>query len=294
MNIFLRTAHDTRRKPGVMSNSPDRFDGFHSDGNCCRHISDKGRHKDNMQGYSQDRRVYENWADGDWKMADRLMAEFAKNGLSADHIGPISLGFCHRAKFQPMTKSENSSKNNRMSFNDVQILLADESSGEQVISWHSKYLWDKLKNKVTNDKEAVALSVVMRNNLHQVLLILSLISENGYNDFLKKLLHPQYSFYDYTFTGFIPQTGSFEAVKTKNLTGKNQHNNARRYIRIAFESLEEYRQKENRKQYAWNNPEIDEEINDVLNFLSQKNEERALLRLKAIFEKLAEIASGKW
>ena len=44
--------------------------------------------------YGQDRRVYENWADGDWKMADRLMSLFRKNGISADHIGPISLGFC--------------------------------------------------------------------------------------------------------------------------------------------------------------------------------------------------------
>jgi len=127
----------TRLSPGVMSNSPDRFDGFHSDGNCCRGISDKGRHKDNLQRYPQDRRVYENWADGNWKMADRLMAEFAKHGLSADHIGPISLGFCHRAKFQPMTKNENSAKNNRMNLSDIQTLLADEANNEQVISWHS-------------------------------------------------------------------------------------------------------------------------------------------------------------
>jgi hypothetical protein len=28
--------------PGAMSNSPDRFDGYHSDGACCRHDSDKG------------------------------------------------------------------------------------------------------------------------------------------------------------------------------------------------------------------------------------------------------------
>ncbi|SFF16700.1 hypothetical protein [Thermoflexibacter ruber] len=37
--------------PVVMSNAPDRFDGFHSDGNCCRSKSDKGRHKSNLQRY---------------------------------------------------------------------------------------------------------------------------------------------------------------------------------------------------------------------------------------------------
>lgn len=116
--------------PGVFSNSPDRFDGYHSDGNCCRSVSDKGRHKDNMQRYGQDRRVYENWSDGDWKQADRLMSMFRKHGVSAGHIGPISLGFCHRPKFQPMTIQQQSAKNNRMSLNDVRILLEDEKKNK--------------------------------------------------------------------------------------------------------------------------------------------------------------------
>lgn len=284
----------TRLSPGVMSNSPDRFDGFHSDGNCCRGTSDKGRHKSNLQRYSQDRRVYENWADGNWKMADRLMAEFAKHGLSADHIGPISLGFCHRPKFQPMSKNENSAKNNRMSLSDIQILLADEANGEQVISWHSKYLWDKLKNVVSNDTEAVKLSSLMRNNLHQILLVFSIINENGYNDFLTELLNPQYSFYDYKFKGFNAETGEYKEVASKELTGKNQQNNVDRYVRIAFESLENYRDKDNRKQYAWDNAEIDDSINLVLQHLADGSKEIALSQLKVTFEKLAEIAVAKW
>lgn len=94
--------------PGVMSNPPDRFDGFHSDGLCCRSKTDKGRHKDNMKTYTQDRRAYEEWADGNYNLANRLMGEFSKGTqkyqcpqcnkmrkMSADHIGPISLGFCH-------------------------------------------------------------------------------------------------------------------------------------------------------------------------------------------------------
>ena len=175
--------------PGVMSNPPDRFDGFHSDGNCCRSESDKGRHKENLQRYGQDRRVYENWADGDWKQADRLMSEFRKFGLSADHIGPISLGFCHRPKFHALTREENSAKNNRMSFTDVQVLIEDEKNGEQVVSWHSKYIWNSLKNRVRNDADAVKLSSLMRTNLHYVLTLFSIIDENGFRDFLKQFLN---------------------------------------------------------------------------------------------------------
>ncbi|MBQ4407957.1 MAG: restriction endonuclease [Bacteroidales bacterium] len=291
---FIVDNCETMLSPGVMSNSPDRFDGFHSDGNCCRGESDKGRHKDNLQRYGQDRRVYENWADGNWKMADRLMSEFAKHGVSADHIGPISLGFCHRPKFQPMTKSENSAKNNRMSLNDVQTLIKDEDNGEQVISWHSKYIWDLLKHKVKTDEDAVKLSSIMRNNLHHILLALSIISENGGNDFLETLLNPEYSFYDYKFVGFNPQTGEYKSVETKNLTGKNQQNNVERYKRIAFESLEEYKSKNNRRQYAWNDAKVDKLFKKVLESVKQGDDSKTLQYLQETFAQLAETAAAKW
>ena len=284
----------TRLSPGVMSNSPDRFDGFHSDGNCCRGESDKGRHKDNLQRYTQDRRVYENWSDGDWKMADRLMSEFSKHGVSADHIGPISLGFCHRPKFQPMSKSENSAKNNRMSYSDVKILIEDEINGDIVVSWHSKYLWDKLKNNVTSDKDAVKLSSLMRTNLHQILTIFSIISEKGCDEFLKKYLNPQYSYADYKFVGFDPNTGSYKKVIPEKLTGKNQQNNAERYIRIAFESLSAYKEKENRRQYLWENMTIDSKIDSVVNAINANDYNKADFLLKDVISELADIVSKKW
>jgi Alw26I/Eco31I/Esp3I family type II restriction endonuclease len=294
LGIFIFEHRQSRLSPGVMSNSPDRFDGFHSDGNCCRSKSDKGRHRDNLQRYSQDRRVYENWADGNWKMADRLMSEFYKYGVSPDHIGPMSLGFCHRAKFHPMTKGENASKNNRMSLADVKSLLLDEANGDIVISWHSKFLWDNLKNKITTNKEAVALSVLMRKNLHHVLTIFSIISEKGYDDFLMKQLNPHYSFYDYKFDGFDSLTGNYEKVTQKKLTGKNQQNNVDRYIRIAFESLNDYKSKKNRKQFSWNNTEIDNGVELVLKMLAEDKEEDALIKLKNTFKELADIASKQW
>ena len=145
--------------PGVMSNAPDRFDGFHSFNRCCRGTADKGRGKKNLQSYSTDRRVFEFWASGDWIAADRLMgivrSEFrdepCKNGhagpCQADHIGPISLGFCHFPRFQLLCSACNSAKNNRMYPSDVAWLIECEKRGEQVISWHSETLWNALKYK---------------------------------------------------------------------------------------------------------------------------------------------------
>jgi len=69
--------------PGTMSNSPDRLDGYHSYNSDVRDVCDTGRRKENLKRYTQDRRVYEKWSDGDWKKADRLYSEFVKHGVSA-------------------------------------------------------------------------------------------------------------------------------------------------------------------------------------------------------------------
>ncbi|MCA0383138.1 MAG: restriction endonuclease [Bacteroidetes bacterium] len=279
--------------PGVFSNSPDRLDGYHSDGNCCRGQSDKGRHKSNMQRYGQDRRVYENWADGDWKMADRLMSIFRKHDLSADHIGPISLGFCHRPKFHPLTKAENSAKNNRMSLADVKVLLGDEQK-EQVVSWHSKFIWDKLKSKVASDKDAVKLSDFMRKNLHHILIVFSMIDEKGFGNFLEEFLNPEYTFFDHRFEGFNPKDGSYKRVVSTKRTGKNQQNNIKRYYRAAFEKLQEYKEIENRKTNIWNHEEVDKELEKLFVLLKAKQNKEAKAQLENVFRVLANIAESNW
>lgn len=177
--------------PGVMSNSPDRFDGFHSYGLCCRTTKDTGRHPENMDTYTQDRRAYEEWSDGNYNLANRLMGEFRKQPpmqcpicgniakMSADHIGPISLGFCHSTHFAPMCSSCNSSKNNRFSKTDVDTLIALENKGEQVISWHSKYIWDLLKGNINDDTEAQKASSIMAKCHQNILNILAIIHKKG-------------------------------------------------------------------------------------------------------------------
>lgn len=280
--------------PGVMSNSPDRLDGFHSYNSDVRDVCDKGRRKENLKRYTQDRRVYEKWSDGDWKMADRLYAEFVKNGVSPDHIGPISLGFAHRPKFQPMTLKENSSKGNRMTLKDVKTLIADEENGEVVVSWHSKFIWDKLKNNVHVDNDALLLSSLMRKNLHHVLILLSIIYEKGHQKFLEGYLNPNYSFYDFRFEGFNSITGEYKNVIKKEVTGKNQINNVERYFRIAFDTLVEYMTKKNRKGKIWNSEEINKEVELILQHLSSSQYDEAKKQLNKILSLLADLAASNW
>lgn len=262
--------------PGAMSNPPDRFDGYHSDGLCCREITDKGRHPDNLKTYTQDRRAYIDWSDGDYNLANRLMGEFHKDNkkyvcpichkkktMTADHIGPVSLGFRHHTFFAPMCQSCNSAKNNRFTFNDVITLLSKELEGNEVISWHSKYIWDKLKLLVVDDKSAKLASKLMAINHQNILQILSVIwSETGEN-YLVRFLHPEYSLVDFRFKNFDPFDLSKLQIISKELKSKNKLKNQERYIRISFESLKEFSQKDNRRAKSYYK-EIKAEISKVV------------------------------
>lgn len=281
-----------------MSNAPDRLDGFHTYNACCRSEQDTGRHKTNLARYSQDRRAYENWADGNWRGANRLMGVYAGIStevecpsctklakMTADHIGPISLGFCHRMKFKPLCNSCNSAKNNRLTFKDLKILIDDEDNGEEVVSWHSKFIWDAIKHRVKNDHDALKLSAIMRNNLHHVLTVFSLISENKGEEFLSLYLHPEYAKYDYDFMDFNPLTGQFKA-KQFLVDSKNTQSNAERYIRISFESLKDYAAKENRRNLQITNNLVLSEIENLLALVGSNNYSKAQLSLAKIIEEI--------
>ena len=281
------TKESSPLSPGVMSNCPDRFDGFHSDGLCCRERSDKGRHSDNMKTYTQDRRAYEEWADGNFNLANRLMGEFAKGDktyvcpqcgkrrkMTADHIGPISLGFCHSTNFAPLCKSCNSAKNNRFTKSDINTLIALENDGYQVISWHSKPIWDALKNKVRSDSDAKKLSIVMLNCHQNILKLFTKIYITTGQEYLKRFLHPEFAYYDYRFENFHPLHLDELVVKSKELDSVNKRKNAERYIRVAFESLEEFNEKSNRK-ITFIVDQYEPTIQKLIRFIKQNSYQKA-------------------
>lgn len=108
---LCRTGGSKMLGPGAMSNFPDRLDGFHTYNRCCRKKEDTGRHDDNMRTYNKDRRAYEYWSDGNIYAANKFMHSSFFDGYSADHIGPISLGFKHDSLLlQKMTSGDNSAK----------------------------------------------------------------------------------------------------------------------------------------------------------------------------------------
>jgi Alw26I/Eco31I/Esp3I family type II restriction endonuclease len=260
---FILTERKTMLSPGAMSNCPDRFDGYHSYNKCCRSREDTGRHASNLRRYGEDRRAYENWSDGDWKAAAWLMREINNAGkkgicsicgkrgkVTADHLGPISLGFSvgDPPHLRPVCSSCNSGRNNRMSLADVAELREWEKNGINVVSWHTAYVWNCLKDRPKNNREAKTVSRLMRTNLHYVITLLGKIAEGGHDKFLvEKFLHPEYAFYSVDFEGFDPATGNYDRIIKQRGNIRQYSRNAERYVRISLESLDQYMEKSNRK-----------------------------------------------
>ena len=169
--------------------------------------------------------------------------------MTADHIGPISLGFCHSRNFAPMCKKCNSAKNNRFTKNDIDRLIEIENNGEQVVSWHSQYIWDTLKYSIMNDTDAKFASSVMAKCHQNVLNLLSIIYKMGGKQFLLRYLHPEFSLVDYRFENVDLTNLDKIKIKSTPLDSKNKRKNQERYLRIAFESLDEFANKRNRKNF---------------------------------------------
>jgi bsaI len=286
--------------PGVMSNAPDRLDGFHTFNRCCRSTADKGRSKENLASYSTDRRAFENWSDGNWITANKLMGYINSNPdmkkehcanesnggnhprpCSADHIGPISLGFCHRPEFQFLCKPCNSAKNNRMYYSDVCHLIEAEKNGETVATWYADPIWQKCKNRVTDKESSLRLSRVMRDNRNVAMMLLAdFISQREYL-FLFTLLNLEYA--DYVYDIIPSSTRIVNQIVTVNFAKKAStlryvNIQKTRKIRVAFSSLSEYAQKKNRNGFTYTNATIEAlkkraflELSKVNTDLKEKN-----------------------
>ena len=272
--------------PGAMSNAPDRFDGFHSFNRCCRGIADKGRSSTNLKSYSTDRRVFEYWSEGDWIAADRLMGLirtlFSKEKTAdggdiptADHIGPLSLGFCHRPHFRLLSRVANSAKNNRMTLQDVTDLIEDENKGYQVISWHAKDLWDLRKHDVKTDENALRFSKMLRDNQRNAMMLTSYLLENEAFAFLVYLLELDHADFKIEFKNLRIEkfrTVFDEIVKENRITKYAIEQKARR-LRIGFESLRSYSEKENRHLFLIDEISLKAVGKKVAKFLSEEAKE---------------------
>lgn len=237
--------------PGAMSNFPDRFDGFHTYNRCCRATQDKGRSKDNLKSYTKDRRAYEYWSDGNIHAANQFMGSDFFKGCSADHIGPISLGFVHDPRYlQPMPGSDNSSKRDRLQKEDIDKIIETEArTGVYPMSWYSKLIWEHIRaNYITRlDYISIIYRDALKQNMSNFMYVLGTILNKtmGKGEYVLEecFLKPHYGDFNYSYQ--FNELGEIANTESRHFTERNE-NETTRYKRIAIEAIHDYNNKDNR------------------------------------------------
>lgn len=240
--------------PGAMSNFPDRYDGFHTYNRCCRSKEDKGRSRENLRTYGKDRRAYEYFSDGNIHAADRFMNSKFFEGKSADHIIPVSLGGIHDPHYlQQMPTGENSSKRDRLVKDDViKAIKIENDSNQEAVSWFALDLWEYLKSKVSvfTQSDFENYRVVLKQNMTNFLTLLcgikNLKNETGIDFITEKFIKPKHKYFenDYIFE----EDGSY-TITTRHITERASEE-FERMQRISLDSLDEYKNKDNRNMSA--------------------------------------------
>ena len=237
--------------PGAMSNFPDRYDGFHTYNRCCRSKEDKGRSKENLKSYTKDRRAYEYWSDGNIHAANQFMGSSFFNDISADHIGPISLGFVHDPRYlQRMTNGDNSAKRDRLSFKDVEKIIETEAkTGICPISWQSKLIWEYIKENYVRNKHKISTIYrdALKQNMANYMFILKNILERCHNNgrifLVESFLKDKFDCFNYSYK--FNSNGEIISKEKRHFTKRNEKE-IERYVRIAIDSIYDYNDKENR------------------------------------------------
>lgn len=236
--------------PGAMSNFPDRFDGFHTYNLCCRSTQDTGRHPDNMKSYNRDRRAYEYWSDGNIHAANMFMNSQFFGGVSADHIGPISLGFVHDPRYlQPMGKGDNSAKRDRLTLVDIEKILRVESRTKiYPMSWYSSIVWEYIKRNYKLHPERISSTYrdMLKQSMVNFMYILGQIihrTQNGSEYLVDCFLKDKAEYFNYSYE--FNARGDIIGQTPRHFTDRS-NNEMERYFRIALDSVDDYNSKENR------------------------------------------------
>jgi Alw26I/Eco31I/Esp3I family type II restriction endonuclease len=256
-SIIEACEHECRKNgkkylgPGVMSNFPDRYDGFHTYNRCCRSSQDKGRSKDNMKSYTKDRRAFEYWSDGNIHAANMFMGSSFFKNTSADHIGAISLGFIHDPRYlEPMTSSANSTKRDRLLYEDIiKILAVEKRTKTYPMSWYSKTLWEYIKSNFENNKDKIdsVYRDMLKQNMADYMFLLNAIinkcGDDGKKFLFEQFIEPKYKCFSYDYE--FDEHGNIIKQTFRNFTERSKNEMAR-FSRISFESVQDYNEKGNR------------------------------------------------
>jgi len=240
--------------PGAMSNFPDRYDGFHSYNLCCRKYKDKGRNPENMATYTKDRRAYEYWADGNIVAANALMGDKKIFKIdSADHIGPVSLGFIHDPyNIEPLSRSANSSKRDKLTKDSLNKLISIEKNiNTYPVSFFAKEIWDFIKYDFQKENSLLdidsyrqILKENMANFMDSLWNIIETDKKVEVEEFFEvNYFKPKYEKY-FKFKYIFDKNGKILNIEKRNITDATLKE-YERFVRISYNAVNDYKLKSN-------------------------------------------------
>jgi hypothetical protein len=138
--------------------------------------------------------------------------------MTADHIGPISLGFIHDPlNFQACCKTCNSTKNNRITKEDVAKIKMLEEKGSCLLSWWAKTAWEANK-----DKDIDTLQDNMNKNTKKFISVILWLKTNK-PDVMDSFITEIYMDHEKSYTVSdidISSTGDIKFCYKESVTGK--------------------------------------------------------------------------
>ena len=88
---------------------------------------------------------------------------------------------------------------------------------------------------------------------------------------MQSLLSPEYAYFSIKIIGFNPKSGEYERIE-KTPGKKTQYSrNAERYVRIAFDSLEKYKSKDNRRLADLDDLDLNVIVSEIIQSLKKNN-----------------------
>ncbi len=293
---LCRSGKKAHLGPGAMSNFPDRFDGFHTYNRCHRSLEDKGRSAENLKSYTRDRRAYEYWSDGNVLAANQFMGSGYFKGTSADHVGPISLGFVHDPRYlRPMPGGDNSAKRDRLTADIItDVLLIQKTTGVYPMSWYSAIVWDYIVENYRAYPQLIEttyrslLKKSMANTMYVFKTILD-IGPTGEEFLIRSFIAPKKP--DFALKYQFDELGNITGTSARNITGRAD-GEFDRYARIALDAVVLYSEKSNRNV----SPELTvDELDRLRQILAhvQQGDVQALPELKALIQSMQRRLIGK-
>lgn len=172
-------------------------------------------------------------------------------GASADHIGPISLGFVHDPRYlQKMRGGDNSSKRDRLSLEDIEKIIEIETRTDiYPMSWYSKDIWEHIRRNYANNKSKIgveyrdALKQNMADFMYVLFVVLERCGERGKHILCDAFLKPKYKYFDYDYE--FNELGEITKQTPRHFTGRSSEE-LERYKRVAISAVYDYQDKSNR------------------------------------------------